>query len=464
MPRLVIRVLGLIILLSMVLPVVGRPALAQSESSIVLVYTNLQDSLVVYNGGTQSTTTLLAADDTRRYDYEIHLSPSKKFVAVYTVSFEKGAVNRSEFDKFTYSLDVFTLPAGETVLHRNLLPETYVFRTGVAEIAPGTQTFELPEALGEMAWARTADQLAWVEGVDGADANVFVWNATDESVTALADQTGYPSRLRWSPSDDRLAYVAVETFLSDNGPTAYDVYIATTDGSAIDAIPLEDASQYQWLIDWVDEESLLWSPFDGRAGALGLFLYSTTTQENSAVVAADQPISITAWDVVNNIAAFAVPSFTRDEEGATPQSGLTPGAYVVRDLDQGPELLVESDIAYGVSFTLPGYLAVGSDIVVRLSDNSKLELSELRRPDYSPDGSYALADRQSQTFIRNLKTDEETLVANLYYLDGLWLDNNTFIAQVGAYGSVIGIGSVGGRLTNLVEDVGDGPFVGFLPE
>jgi dipeptidyl aminopeptidase/acylaminoacyl peptidase len=336
-----------------------------------------------------------------------------------------------------------------------------VFRTGAAEVTPGSQTFELPEALGEMQWSPDGQQLAWVEGQDGAEANIHIWDAASREIVELPDETGYPSRLRWSPDGANIAYVAIESFLSDDGPTSNVIYIADTDGSSAAAADVSTDSQHLWLIDWIDTTSFVWSPFDRRAGALGLYLYDVKEHESTPLVDTDQPISVAAWDAISEILAFAVPVLDRSEE-APPQPGLSPGAYVIREAGQSPEQLLEADNLYGVDFTLPGYLAVGNDIVVRLDNNEQLLLSELRRVDYSPNGLYALGERSSQTFVRDLRSAEDDLVVQLYYLDGIWLDNQNFIAQVGAYGSVIGIGNVDGSFTNLVEDVGNGPFEGFI--
>ncbi|MCI0712428.1 MAG: hypothetical protein L0154_19895, partial [Chloroflexi bacterium] len=115
------KILPLIIVV-LVMTVV--PASAQSTDNIVLVYNNLDDSLVLYNAG--ETTELVLADQTRRYDYQLALSPTTEHVAAYTVSFTKGALNSADYSTHTYMLEVFALPGGDRILNRNLLPESYV--------------------------------------------------------------------------------------------------------------------------------------------------------------------------------------------------------------------------------------------------------------------------------------------------------------------------------------------------
>jgi hypothetical protein len=439
---------------------VTKSSQAQSNQ-LILVYNNLADGMVLYNGVSGDKIDLLSASDTRRYDYELALAPDNLHVAIYTVSFEKGAVNRADYSTHTYTLDVFALPLGEHVLSRNLLPEGFVPPTSETPVS-GEQSHELIRALGEMVWTPNGMQLAWVEGT-ATDARVLVWDAVNNKVLEPSDDAGYPSTLRWSPSGEQLASVNVETFFGEASPNGTDLVLYNIPEDTTASIDLATNAPYVWLTDWADESTLLWSPFDPRGGALGIFAYSLADEASTEIVDAEQPISIPKWDASSQTLAFAVPLLLR-EEGAPPQAGLAPGAYVVMGLGSDPELLKAGDNLYGVSFTLPETLAIGNDILIRLSDRKELTLSELRRPDYSPDGTYALGERESQTFVRDLATNEETLIANLYYLDGQWLNNETFIAQIGAYGSTIGLGSVGGNFTNLVDDVGDGQFVGFLVE
>lgn len=448
-----------IALLSTLLPL---NALAQtSGNDVILVYNNLADSLVVFDGQSGETTDLVTAADTHRYEYEIELSPTHEHIAVYTLSFEKGAINRSEFSAFTYRLDVFSLPDGANILSHDLLPSDYVFRTNDDPVS-GDKSHELLAAFGEMVWSPTGTQLAFVAGIEGGEANAFIFDTTTETLTETPEADGYPNRLRWSPDGSQLAYVAVESFYTETGRVGNDVYLASADGENLTALDLDTSTEFIWLIDWVDDSHFLWSPFDVQSGAAGLMLYDVDAETSTAIISSEQPISIAAWDAQSEVLGFAVPLLNYAED-APPQPGLTPGAYALRDLEGEPELLVEGNNLYGVQFVLNNYLAVGNDIVWHLDSNEQIILNELRRPDYSPDGAYALGERTSQTYLRNLASEEEDLIAQLYYVDGQWLDSETFIAQVGAYGSVIGIGNVDGQFSNLVDDVTDGPFVGFKP-
>lgn len=438
------------------------PAGAQSTDNIVLVYNNLDDSLVLYNAG--ETTELVLADQTRRYDYQLALSPTDEHVAAYTVSFTKGALNSADYSTHTYMLEVFALPGGTRILNRSLLPESYVPRTGAATETPGDQTYELPLALGEMVWSPDGTKLAFVEGVDGGGATVQILDTSDESLTEIPNKEGYPTRLHWSPDSEKLAYDAVETFLSENGPTSQGVYVASADGSDPVQATIDEKSQFTWVLDWVDGEHFLWSPFDPTGGAKGLFLYDTESDSSTELVDAEQAISPAKWDAETGTIAFAVPVFSREEDAPT-QPGLAPGAYTITVDDTTPEQLLAGDNLYGVSVPLPGYLNVGNDVIFDLASREQILLSELRRPDFSPDGEFALGERTSQTFLRDLGSNEEDLIVNLFYVDGFWLDNQSFIAQVGAYGSVIGVGRVNGSFTNLVDNVArDSPFVGFRVE
>jgi hypothetical protein len=121
-----------------------------------------------------------------------------------------------------------------------------------------------------------------------------------------------------------------------------------------------------------------------------------------------------------------------------------------------------ADNLFGVNFTVPGYLAVGNDLIVRLTDNRQLSLKQMRRAVFSPDGSQALGERESRTLLRDLLNDAEREVSGLFFVDGQWVGDRAFIVKVGAYGSVIGQGTIDGPFTDLVEDAGNGPFVGVL--
>lgn len=448
--------------LAVILLPVTSPGKAQTEPPVILVYNNLADSLVMYDSSTSQYTTLIEASDLRRYEYKIALSPTQDYVAAYTLSFEKGAVNRAEYDKFTYTMDIFSLPDGENVLSVNLLPDSYVFRTGAATEVPGDQTYELLHAIGEMAWSPDGSQLAFVVGADGAAANVQIFDAASASATDIELTDSYPARLTWSPDSNKLAYVAVETFLSENGPTGTDVVLVEDGETSLAEI--EHDTQYTWLIEWVDDAQFLWSPFNPISGASGLYVYDTGSASSTMIVDPEQPISLAAWDAATETIAFAVPLFDRSED-ASPQSGLAPGAYTVTLDAERPDSVYLADNLYGVSFILPGYLAVGNDVIIELETGQEIMLDELRRPDFSPDASLVLGERTSQTILRDLAAGEEELIVNLYYVDGFWLNSERFIAQIGAYGSVIGIGQTDGSFTNLVEDVArDSPFVGFIQQ
>jgi len=188
-----------------------------------------------------------------------------------------------------------------------------------------------------------------------------------------------------------------------------------------------------------------------------LHVYNTGTQTSKVIIERSQSISITAWDEESEAAAFAVPDLSTEE---TPQAGLAAGAYLMESLDAAPELIYEADNLFGVTYMAPGYLAVGNDVIVRVSDGTQFMLDELRWPTFRPDGTAILGERQSTTVIRDLVSGEEQVVQRLFFVDGDWFNNDTFIAKIGAYGSVIGWGNHQGQFEALVNDAGNGPFVG----
>jgi hypothetical protein len=340
------------------------------------------------------------------------------------------------------------------VLERDLLPETYEFPPANGAEA-GTQSAELPLALGEMVWSADGDGLAWVEG-DEQNATIAVLAPSASEVTILPSETGYPDHLLWSPDGDLIAYQAVESFGEGRDITAHGGYVVASDGTSSTTLEIDFEKRF-WLIDWISDNEILWAPYSPLAGAEGLHVYNTGTQTSKVIIERSQSISITAWDEESGAAAFAVPDLSTEE---TTQAGLAAGAYLMESLDAAPELIYEADNLFGVTYMAPGYLAVGNDVIVRVSDGTQFMLDELRWPTFRPDGTAILGERQSTTVIRDLVSGEEQVVQRLFFVDGDWFNNDTFIAKIGAYGSVIGWGNHQGQFEALVNDAGNGPFVG----
>lgn len=435
----------------------GPPAHAQTED-FTLVYTNLENSVVLFRSAEESYNTLIQSQIGRSYTYQMVLAPDGDFVAIYTNSFELEAFRRGDNSTQQHSLRVYRLPEGEMILERDLLPASYIFPPANGAEA-GTQSAELTLAFDEISWSPDSKRLLWIEGIESGDATLFMLNTVDNSVAALPDEPGYPDQLHWSPDGSKVVYTGVVSFGGGANIRKNGAYSISLESGASEKLAFATDVDRFWLVDWASDTAILWSPFDATAGAAGLFLYDTATQTSRELISPQQLFSIPVWDRATETVAFAVPDLT--VFGLT-QTGLDPGAYFLPDLESNPVQVSTATNLFGVEFPVSGYLAVGNDILIHLSDRTEFTLNEMRWAHYSPDGLTALGERTSQTVLRTLASGEERIANGLFFVEGMWIDSTRFVAKVGAYGSVIGWGSLSGPFTNLVEDAGNGPFVAVM--
>lgn len=445
-------ILILVALVGVIVPL--RPAYAQN-SAVVLVYADLNDNIQLFDSSTGASRTLIAAQAGRRIEYRLLLSPDRTRVAVYSYSFDLAAARAGDNTTVQDTLQIFSLPDGESVLAESLMLPN-LLGVGVNE-----DEFPPMNINDFMAWSPDGSQFAWITNNPGWNTiHVFFSGNPAQSVLSLiASDTsvGQLSKLRWSPDGSQLAYTSVTTFVSeDGGPQTSGLYTFALNAESPEAV--EISSTGYWFLGWDSSSSLLWSPFGVEAGASGLIRHDLATASDTEIIPTTQPLSRAAIDLTTQTVAFAVPNLSID---GTPQAGLTPGAYVIGADDQ-PEQVFAADNLFGVSFIQSGLLAVGNDTIIRLRDNTQFNLNLLRRAIFSPDGTQAVGEKESKTFLRDLATEAESEIYSLYFVDGAWLDSSTVLMKVGAYGSVIGVWRVGGNFTQLVEDSGDGPFVGVL--
>lgn len=433
------------------------PARAQT-STVVVVYTDFDDNIVLFDSSTGANRTLIAAQAGRSVDYRLLLSPDKTMVAIYAYSFEVAAARSGDTTTVQDTLQIFSLPDGESLMSEVLMLPN-ILGVGVNE-----DEFPPMSITDFVAWSPDGNQLAWITNNPGWNSvHVFPSSTAGESVKNLIsseDAVGQLSTLRWSPNGTQLAYASVSTFVSaDGSPQTNSIYAYSLADDTRTPVEIGNNGASYWFLGWDTNSSLLWSPFGIDAGATGLYRYDLATGTDIEVIPTTQPISRVAVDASTQTIAFAVPNLSVD--GSTTQTGLVPGAYVIGADDQ-PEQVFVADNLYGVYFIQTGLLAVGNDTVIRVADNTQFNMNLLRRAIFSPDGTQAIGEKTSKTFLRELASETETEIYSLYFVDGDWLDANTVLMKVGAYGSVIGVWQVGGSFTQLVENSGNGPFVGVL--
>lgn len=448
--------IGLIVgALLLLLSPINTHAQETDTDSLVVVYTNLDNTLTLFRAADKSYMTLLPRDIARAYTYELFLAPDQTHVAIYVFSFEREALRRGDNSTQQYWLYVFSLPDGRKILERDLLPADYIFppANGAED---GTQSAELPYSLDEIAWSPDGTRLVWVEGVSQGDAQLWMLDVMDNSTLTFEDEIGYPDQIRWSPDGSRFIYTSVETFGGGADLVKKGGYVVNPDGSTL--LNIEDVSRF-WLVEWVNDTQFLWSLYNADSGAAGIFLYDVETELNQEVLGEDFLISIPQWDTSTQTIAFAVP----DLSYANISTRLAPGVYILQNLGGNPMQLSDDNNLFGVEFVVEGYLAIGNDKIIHLQDRREFNLNELRWPHFTPDGRYALGEREAKTVLRELSTETEKQISGLFFVEGMWLNATEFVAKVGAYGSVIGYGSVDTPFTNLVEDAGNGPFIGARP-
>lgn len=433
------------------------PAHAQTPT-VVVVYTDFEDNMVLFDSSTGAARTLIAAQAGRSVDYRILLSPDKTKVAIYAYNFDGAAVRSGDTSTVQDTLQIFSLPDGE-----NLLTEVLML-PNILGIGVNDDAFPPMNIHDFVAWSPDGSQIAWVTNNPGWNTvHVFPSNVTGEpakNLIASEDSVGQLSTLRWSPDGTQLAYASVSSFASEDGsPQTNGLYTYSLANDTNTTVEVGNNGASYWFLGWDTDSSLLWSPFGVEAGATGLYRYDLTAGTDTELIPTTQPMSRAAIDGTTQTIAFAVPNL--GVEGSAPQAGLTPGAYII-GLDGQPTPIFAADNLYGVYFIQSGLLAVGNDTVIRVADSTQFNMNLLRRAIFSPDGTQAIGEKESKTFLRELASETETEIYSLYFVDGDWLDASTVLMKVGAYGSVIGVWQAGGSFTQLVENSGNGPFVGVL--
>lgn len=446
------RSIGLILLALGVVFLPLKPSHAQN-AAVRLVYTDLENNVHLFDSNTGGLTTLISAQAGRRYDYRMLLSPDNTQVAIYSVSEDAAAARSGDTSTLQHTLEIFSLADGEKPVSEALV---------TLETLSDTDAIAAVSVIGAMVWSPDGSQLAWVTANPGYP-NIHVYPGDSGAFLGLIDAEaadGYPTALRWSPDGTKLAYQVVDTFQTEDGSLpSSGVYIADIANEITEPIEIDNGEQPFWLLGWDTDESLLWSPFGLDAGADGLYRYDVASGESTEIIAEGQALSRAAIDATDQTIAFAVPNLSVD--GTTPQAGFAPGAYTIQGAGE-PEQIFVADNLFGVNFIQSGLLAVGNDAVIRLSDNTQLNMNLLRRAIFSLDGTQAIGEKESKTFLRDLTSETETEINSLYFVDGDWLDETTVVLKVGAYGSVIGVWQVEGGFTQLVDNSGDGPFVAVL--
>ncbi|MBZ0316946.1 MAG: hypothetical protein K8L91_11060 [Anaerolineae bacterium] len=426
--------------------------------AVIVVYTDFEDNMVLFDSSTGATRTLIAAQAGRSVDYRILLSPDKTKVAIYAYNFDGAAVRSGDTSTVQDTLQIFSLPDGE-----NLLTEALML-PNILGIGINEDAFPPMNIHDFVAWSPDGSQIAWITNNPGWNTvHVFPSNTASEpaqKLIATEDSVGQLSTLRWSPDGTQLAYASVTSFVSEDGsPQTNALYTYSLVDDTSTTVEVGNNGAPYWFLGWDTDNSLIWSLFGVEAGATGLYRYDLTAGTDAEIIPTSQPMSRAAVDTSTQTIAFAVPNLSVD--GSTPQAGLTPGVYIIGS-DGQPTQVFAADNLYGVYFIQSGLLAVGNDTVIRAADNTQFTMNLLRRAIFSPDGTQAIGEKESKTFLRELASETETEIYSLYFVDGDWLDASTVLMKVGAYGSVIGIWQAGGSFTQLVENSGNGPFVGVL--
>ena len=381
----------------------SMPAHAQSAAAVI-VYTDFDDNMVLFDSSTGASRTLIPAQAGRSVDYRLLLSPDKTKVAIYAYSFDVAAARSGDTTTVQDTLQIFSLPDGESLITEVLmLPNILGIGANEDEFPPMSIT-------DFVAWSPDGNQLAWITNNPGWNSvHVFPSGTSSEPVKNLIsseDTVGQLSTMRWSPDGTQLAYANVSTFVSaDGSPQTSGIYTYSLADDTSTPVEIGNNRASYWFLGWDTDSSLLWSPFGVDAGATGLYRHDLAAGTDIEIIPTSQPMSRAAVDASTQTIAFAVPNLSLD--GSTAQAGLVPGAYVIGANDQ-PEQVFAADNLYGVNFIQPGLLAVGNDTVIRVADNTQFNMNLLRRAIFSPDGTQAIGEKTSKTFLRELASETET--------------------------------------------------------
>lgn len=300
------------------------------------------------------------------------------------------------------------------------------------EMMPGDPAFEATRAMeftGGFAWSSDGRMLAFAGAMDGATADVYLYDRKDGSVTRLSDEIGHAAQLHWSPDGRYLEYVSVDSFGTGAGMGMAGLW--TIDMQTREPMLLERLeSGGESFLGWVDDSHFLMHSWGPACSGYNMRVVDAADGAQEAVVGGC--FSAAAFNPGERAGLLALEDYNV-EYCMCGQSLEEAGLYAFY-LDQEPIPMSKVE-AYAIDFLPEGdvfaFQPVGEEYKVYNSVDSSItilpEVIALKPFPASPDGYWAwyseVFSAISNSLWVTLNNENPVLVSSSCSSEPAWSDD-----------------------------------------
>ena len=270
-------------------------------------------------------------------------------------------IARIESQDYSYSnpvLQVLSIPDGREVKRIPLsTPETRPSDKSM----PGEPAMEAMRAIVEQpsyAWCPDGSKLAFSAALDRENAEIYVYDLQEDSITRVADGPGQNYWPSWSPDCSSILSFDVESFGTGAGYDTNGIWLSAADGSGSEMLMASESSAEQ-MVGWRDDHTAILTSWDPANGTNHLRLLDTRTAKQT--------------DIIRG--ALIGAAATGADDGGTILYALEDGLYLLPG-DSALPRKISGEVAarYGYDSTIQ-WLAEDFMFTVLLEDNRLITLS-----------------------------------------------------------------------------------------
>ncbi len=136
---------------------------------------------------------------------------------------------------------------------------------------PGDAIYETMTVLGSGDWSPDGQQLAFEGGMDSDNADLYLYNSTDATVTRLTSGPSNDFSPRWSPDGKYIVHMGASTFGSGAGYEMSGVWLSNArDGTISDLYLLDPKSGAETILGWADAKTVIVYSFTASCSTYNL--------------------------------------------------------------------------------------------------------------------------------------------------------------------------------------------------